>query len=252
MKTNKSAVLRPSVYGRLIDRYLFNFRIAQEILEKRLPPINWLKPRIINGSGVVSFCLLRLEGVTVWPIPSFLGANAISCAYRCAVVDNSGPRPEPSVYVLGRNTNLATISRLGSALFSGPMKRINTNIEERPSLFSRLVDIRTSYLDGRKLFSAKVEKASSRRINSKLFSSLDDFVDFIKGGLSSYTPSTRQNHYSRVDLQEDSNYYEPVVATIDYNWLEKEWPDSGLVFDSAFHAGGGLYKLKYLGLQSSA
>ena len=26
---------------------------------------------------------------------------------------------------------------------------------------------------------------------------------------------------------------------------------AGLGYDSAFHAGGGLYKLKYLGLQSS-
>jgi hypothetical protein len=109
------------------------------------------------------------------------------------------------------------------------------------------VDIRASYLDGQDLFSAKVRPSKTRKLESQLFDSLDAFVSFIKGGASSYTPSTQANHYSRVDLEEDSNYYEPVDATVDYNWLDTAWQDAGLVFDSAFRAGGGRYKLKYLG-----
>lgn len=238
----KKSPFSSSVYGQLVDRYLFNFRADPEALEKHLPQVGWLKPRTINGHGVVSFCLLRLEGVTLWPLPTLLGINTTSCAYRCAVIDSSGEKPEPSVYVLGRNTDLSIISRLGSIAFSGPMQMIQTSIEQTPSH----VDIRARYSDGRELFSAKVCQ-SEAKTDSQLFGSLGEFVDFIKGGASSYTPSNNDGCYSRVDLTEDSNYYEQVDAKIECCSLKEQWKDVGLAFDSAFHAGGGRYKLKYLG-----
>lgn len=240
---SKSNLLSFSVYGHLVDRYLFNFRIDPDVLATHLPHLNWLKPRLVNGSGVVSFCLLRLRGLTVWPLPSVLGFGSTSSAYRCAVIDTSGTNPEPSVYVLGRNTDLAFVSRMAPVVFSGPMQLIRTTIEHTKSS----VDINANFLDGRSLFSATVEHSKGTKLDSQLFDSVDDFVDFIKGGASSYTPSTQDNRYSRVDLEEDSNYYEPVDAKINNSWLDVAWKDAGLVFDSAFHAGGGRYKLKYLG-----
>lgn len=48
-------------------------------------------------------------------------------------------------------------------------------------------------------------------------------------------------------ISEDSSHYEAVDAVIDYSWLDGMWPDAKLVFDSAFHARGGRYRLKYLG-----
>jgi hypothetical protein len=236
------AMLQPSVYGRLIDRYLFNFRVDPEALRAHIPPVKWLEPRVINGFGVVSFCMIRLKGVTIWPLPPELGFDATSCAYRCAVVDSSDAGPEPSVYVLERNTNLPIASRFGAILFAGAMKMIRTSIVRTQSQ----VNIDLGFLDGQRLFSACVRPSPDGRSNSKLFNT-DSFVDFIKGGASSYTPSTRKGLYSRVDLAEDSNYYEPVEATVEYSRLDKAWPDIDLVFDSAFRAGGGLYRLKYLG-----
>jgi hypothetical protein len=239
----KSA-LKLSIYGHLIDRYLFNFRVDSKTLQSHLPSVKWLRPRVVNGYGVVSFCLLRLQGVTLWPLPSQLGLDTVSCAYRCAIIDDSGERPQSSVYVLGRNTDLPVASRFGSLLFSGTMKMIRSSID----VLQSHVNIRTSFLDGQQLFSAKAKlQKSGGKTDSKLFGSLGAFVDFIKGGESSYTPSTREGKYSRVDLTEDSSHYEAIDAIIDYSWLDRAWPDVKLVFDSAFHAGGGRYKLKYVG-----
>ena len=120
---------------------------------------------------------------------------------------------------------------------------IRTSIKDTPSF----TDIQASYLDGQNLFSARVSPAKSTKMNSKLFGSLDAFVDFIKGGASSYTPSTRVNRYSRVDLTEDSNYYGAIDAVVDHSWLDTAWPDTEMVFDSAFRAAGGRYNLKFLG-----
>ena len=231
-----------SVYGNLVDRYLFNFRVDPVALENHLPKVDWLKPRIINGYGVVSFCLLKLKGLTMWPLPTSLGLDTTSCAYRCAVVDESGKKPEPSVYVLGRNTDLSIISRLGPKLFSGTIEKIDASVEH----VSENVQVNTKYSDGRVMFSATVDSLKCKN-DSKLFESEDSFEDFIKGGISSYTPSTKESMYSRVDLETDSNQYEQVNAMINVSCLDDEWKDTKLVFDSAYRAGGNQYKLRYLG-----
>jgi hypothetical protein len=108
-------------------------------------------------------------------------------------------------------------------------------------------EIRTSYCDGGPLFSANVEAEDVSKARSRLFDTTEDFVSFIKGGMSSYAPSNRPNQYSRVDLVEDSNFYERVKATIGYNLLREIWPDGDLTFDSSYHATGGRYILRYLG-----
>ncbi|WP_420545774.1 hypothetical protein [Nitrosopumilus sp.] len=231
-----------SVYGNLVDRYLFNFRADPVALEKHLPNVDWLKPRTINGYGVVSFCLLKLKGLTMWPLPSSLGLDTTSCAYRCAVIDESGKKPEPSVYVLGRNTDLSIISRLGPKLFSGNIEKIDASVER----VLENVQINAKYSDGKDMFSATVDSLKCKN-DSKLFESEESFEDFIKDGISSYTPSTKENMYSRVDLETDSNQYEQVSAKINVNCLDDEWEDAKLVFDSAYRAGGNQYKLRYLG-----
>lgn len=233
-------MIKPSVYGHLVDRYLFNFRLDAEYLGSRVP-VDWLKPRLYHGYSVVSFCLLKLKGVTLWPLPTSMGIDSISCAYRCAVVDTSSGAPEPSVYILGRSTNVPIVGQLGTVLFSGGMQVMNASIEGRP----HNCDIRVSDIQGKPIFVAQTKY--SRDLKSKLFESVDEFVTFIKGGLSSYTPSTRPGKMSRVDLVEDSNIYRPIDAHIDYTSLSHEWKSSGLEFDSAFHATGGLYRLAYLG-----
>jgi len=156
-------------------------------------------------------------------------------------MDTSSSAPEPSVYILGRSTSVPIVSKLGTALFSGQMRLMKAAIEER----SQYSDIRISDSEGRSIFVAQTKH--SKDLKSKLFESVDEFVRFIKGGLSSYTPSTRQGKMSRVDLVEDSNTYRPIDAHIDYTTLSNEWKGSGLEFDSAFHATGGLYRLAYLG-----
>ena len=236
-----------SIHGDLVDRYLFNFRINPEVLQSHLPQIEWLKPRTINGYGIVSFCLLHLKGLTVWPLPSKVGLNTTSCAYRCAVTDVSGDKPEPSVYVLGRNTDLSLISYLGPSLFSGNIEKIDTSINKENS---ESIEIDAIYADGNKMFSATVNDSKCPE-KSKLFESVESFEEFIKKGASSYTPSTKNEKYSRVDLETDSNSYELVSAKINANCLDDKWKDAELVFDSAYRAGGKKYKLKHLGSVSA-
>jgi hypothetical protein len=172
-----------------------------------------------------------------------MGIDSTSCAYRAAITDGSGTRDEPSVYIFRRYSNLRLVSRLGTTLFAGPMPLIHSSINHKGSF----TEVRTSYNDGEPLFSADVEAAGASNPRSRLFDTTGEFVSFIKGGMSSYAPSIRDHQYSRVDLVEDSNFYEPVRSTIRYNLLGEIWPEGNLTFDSSYHATGGRYILRYLG-----
>ena len=96
------------------------------------------------------------------------------------------------------------------------------------------------------MFSATVDSSKPQQ-SSRLFASAESFESFIKDGASSYTPSTCDEKYSRIDLETDSNIYQQVNAKINVNCLDEQWDDVKLVFDSAYRAGGKLYKLRYVG-----
>src|SRR5262245_40606504 len=97
--------------AKLIERFIFNFRLKPEVFSSQLPA-PWLKPQIVNGWSVVSFCVLSLEDVTIWPMPGFLGFKTVSCAYRCGALDTSINPTSPTVYITDRNTDLPIIARL--------------------------------------------------------------------------------------------------------------------------------------------
>jgi hypothetical protein len=81
-----------------------------------------------------------------------------------------------------------------------------------------------------------------------LFDSIAAFAAFIKGGVSSYTPSVLPDAYARVDLHKEDVSYEPLEAEVDFSWLDGVWPDAGLEYDSAVFASGARYVWSYKGL----
>lgn len=230
-----------SISANLIERYVFNFRITPDALERKLP-VKWLTPQLVNGYSIVSFCILRVRNLVLNPIPSIFGLDTICCAYRCGVIDMSGDRPDPSVYILGRNTNNSMIAKFAPSIFCSNMPKINTSIKH--ALNSTDIDAR--HFDNTKIFTANVKK--TKNLNSKLFATVDEFSWFIKNGVSSYTPSNKENQFVRIDLCKDDRGYEPLDAIIMHNDLNHTWLDTEIVFDSAVKATGGLYKWTYKGL----
>lgn len=230
-----------SVHARLVERFIFNFRMSPEAFARRLPT-PWLRPQICNGWSVVSFCILKLDRVMISPLPGIFGFETTSCAYRCGVIDTSGANEESSVYITDRNTDLPMIARLAPFLFLDTIPMAHVSIERSGSA----VRIQANYLDRQPLFLATV---TSGPLNSKVFPTIDDFAYFIKGGVSSYTPSIFGDQLARVDLMKEDANYEPLNATVDFSWLDGIWPGEGLEYDSAVRATGGIYKWTYRGLK---
>lgn len=240
-----------SVNAQLVERYIFNFRLKPDALAENLP-VPWIKPQVINGWSVASFCILSLDRVMLAPLPGAFGFKTISCAYRCGIIDTSGARPEPSVYILDRNTDLPLIARLGPFVFVDTIPLVRVGIDDEQDN----VEIRVRYLDHQRMFSASVAHLSQpAEFSSAVFDSLEAYSSFIHYGVSSYTPSIFGDELAKVDLYKEDPVYEPLSATVDFDWLESAWRDAGLEFDCAVRATaatstGGRYKWTYRGCRS--
>ncbi len=239
-------VIPRSVTARLVERFIFNFRLRPDAFAQHLP-VPWLRPQVFNGWSVASFCVLKLDQVILWPLPGFLGKRMTSCAYRCGVIDTSSGRPEPSVYITDRNSDLPIVARLAPWWFADTIPMIRPQVDDGRDSFT----IRINYLDSQKLFCATARPAPGGRFTSQVFASLDEYAAFIHNGVSSYTPSIYGDALARVDLIKEDPAYIPLDATVDFSWLDGAWAEAGLEYDSAVRATGGEYRWTYRGLRSA-
>lgn len=230
-----------SVVAQMRERYIFNFRLRPDALARHLP-VKWLQPQVVNGWSALSFCILKLDRITIWPIPALINFATISCAYRIGVMDLSGHGPEPSVYITDRNADLPIIIRTAPLLFADAIPALKARIET----VAQHTKIQLRYMDGQPLFS--VETSPVERLRSEVFGSVDDFAAFIKGGVSSYTPSVLPDTLARVDLHKEDIAYQPMDAKVEFSWLDGVWRDAGMEYDSAVFASGATYKWTYRGL----
>jgi hypothetical protein len=151
------------------------------------------------------------------------------------------------VYILDRSTDLPLIARLSTFLFLDTIPVVRIQLQH----VNDSVDVRVWYLDQERMFGATVKHLGEpHELKSEVFASLGEFMAFIKGGVSSYTPSIFGDALARVDLHKEDTVYESVDASVDYDWLETLWQGAGLVFDSAVRATGGRYKWTYRGLKT--
>lgn len=239
----KPAILSRSVKAQLNERYIFNFLIKPEVLQAKLP-VNWLKPQVINGWSVVSFCILDVNKITIVPIPNIFNFETISCAYRIGVIDTTEKAGDtPSVYITDRNADLPLITKIAPFLLADSIPYVKASLSHE----GELVRVQANYADGQGLFSANLKPG---KLNSKMFNSVDEFKVFIKNGVSSYTPSIYPNLMTRVDLKKTDTIYEAMEGEVDYSWLDGIWKDADLQLDSIIRAKGGEYKWTYKGLAS--
>ncbi|HLM87106.1 MAG TPA: hypothetical protein VK272_13065 [Solirubrobacteraceae bacterium] len=235
--------LTRTVHAELVERFIFNFRLAPEALAEKLP-VPWIVPQVINGWSVMSFCILSLDHVVLGPLPGILGCRTLSCAHRFGVVDISGPKPEPAVYVLDRSSDRGIISGLGGLVFASTVSRAHVAIAggENDDLAIGVRDV-----NAEAMFSATVQRDGGREFESDVFDSLDGAASFIRSGVSSYAPSLSSNSLARVDLHKEDTVYQPVSAAVDFDCVGAAWRRAGLRFDSAIRTAGGRYRWTYRG-----
>jgi hypothetical protein len=201
--------------------------------------VDFLKPQVINGWSMMSFCVLNLDKIMLAPFPPIIRIKALTCAYRAAVVDHSKSEPEPSVWITDRDSNLRMIKLFSPLIIRDKIPRIDAAIGHDKKRGS--THIQFSFMNGDHYFSAEIKPAKDpHTLHSEVFKNVDEFSTFIKAGVSSYTPSSKE------DIQ-----YQAMDARIEFSWLKENWKDAPMIFDSAVKATGANYKWTYRGLVKS-
>lgn len=232
-----------TVDARLVERFVFHFRVRPDVLAAHLP-VPFLHPQVMHGWSVISLCILQLEGVTLRPLPSWAGLRTISGAYRCGILDTSGGRPVPAVYILTRATDRSLLACLGPQIFASSLARVRFSLSRDGA--SRVVRIHDAH---QCLFAASIRPATSPAdLDSQVFASLDVCASFLHLGVSGYTPATRPDMLARIDLQESGTRYSALTATVEQSSLATLLGNAEVSFDSAIQATGGRYRWVCRGL----
>jgi hypothetical protein len=233
-----------SITAVLEERLLFNFRVAPDKLATQLP-VPWLKPLVVNGSSILSFCILHLKNVTIWPLPgSVIGWKTISCAYRCGVLDSSSGVSQPAVWIVDRLSDLPIIAKLSPWLLYDTLPIIRPRIQHR----GELIDVELDFPDCQKLFKASMAPAPNGKFSSKTFATMKEFSNFIHNGVTSYAASIFGDALTKIDLIKEDPVYQPYSAKVDFSWLGDTWRHANLELDSVVRAHGGKYRWNYRGL----
>jgi hypothetical protein len=231
----------PAVRARLTERYILNFRMPPVKLEKYLPA-PWLRPHVIRGHAIVSFCLLDLRDITISPLAARSGLRSVSCAPRFAVIDESQKGAPPAVYVTERRTSSAFGAWFTSLGFSAPHPYAAAQIRRQDQAIEIVV---TERGEGQH-FEAILRP--DRAARSEVFADPQEFGEFIKVGVTSYGLSRYPGLLTRLDLRKTEGRYDPLETMAIHSPVVNQWAADGAVLDSAFRTVGGSYEWSYKGL----
>lgn len=227
----------PAVRARMRERFIVNVRVPPDALAAELP--GSLEPQVVNGWGVVSFCLLDLRRLTIAPLPPAVGPRSMSCAVRYAVLDEAAA---PSVFVPERQTSSklgAWLTRLG---FSAPHGLVDIDCSSHQDGGTEL----TVRADGAVTFEGWLRPRTT--LQSGAFNTIDDFAQFLAMGERSYGRSRHDGRLTVLDLHKSDAGYEPQSIERINGTFADHWTAVGGEVDSAFRTTDARYEWKYYGL----
>lgn len=236
------------VRARIVERWVFNFRLSPESAEALLP-VPWLSPVLVDGSAVFSFCPYLIADVRIGHGPRLVRAHArpmFFSAGRLSVTDARDFSARTVAWVPGRESGRTLAVAIASRLLGAPFRRVSVSISAAaPPVADTTADdeaarrLEVGEPDGGLRFGAtigSVEALSDTRSDS-LFASATDFERFFACS-SSWAPSSRPGALKRLDLDAFGTRWGRVGAT---SITGSEVPQ-GAVFDSAFVGVGGEYR----------
>ena len=229
-----------TVRAELAERYILNYRMPIDAMAEILPA-SWLKPQVVNGYAVASYCALDLRHVVPAPLCPVVGPSSLSSAPRYAVVDMSCGEPEPAVFLTRRYTS----SRVGSLITAltciAPHPHAPASIRHDGGEIEVSIEGTDSAFYGR----ACLDPAWR---GSALFANVQEFANLIAAGKTSYGYCNQPDRLTHIDLKKTDGLYEPLAVFDVRSQTISLWEKYGAEFDSAFRTSGGVYEWTYHGL----
>jgi len=208
-------------------RLLLNYRIDPELVTAQLPP--GFRPQLISGWAVGGICLIRLSRTRPSGLPRWLGLTSENVAHRFGVEWDDNGQTNVGVYIPRRDTNSRVVALAGGPVFPGVHHRSQFEVTESPGR------IRITLQSSDRQVRVEVEAQPADRLQSQLFRTTEEAMQFFKRGSVGWSPSSTGT-LDQVRLASDRWTARPVAVM---RVLSSVFDDPGLFpadrcnFDSA-------------------
>jgi hypothetical protein len=187
-------------------RLLVNYRIDPEFVARLLP--RPFRPQLVSGLAVGGVCFIRLGGLGAGRLPRVPGLVTENAAHRFAVEWDGAKGTQVGVYVPRRDTNSWITAAGGGKVFPGSYQLARFEVDEPGGQ----VRINVTSRHGQVQFA--VTAAPAAALNSELFDTLDDAVNFFRDGALGFSPSAHADCLDGVRLHSSSWAAQPMRAQI--------------------------------------
>lgn len=208
-------------------RLLLNYRVDPELVVPLLP--TGFRPQIVSGWAVGGVCLIRLARTRPSGVPGWMGISSENVAHRFAVEWDEGEGTQTGVYIPRRDTNSRIVAAAGGTIFPGVHHRSRFSVTEG----SDEIHIRVDSADAE--VHLQVDGRPADRLDSQLFASVDEAMEFFKRGAVGWSPAS-DDTLDQVRLTSDRWTAKPVGVSFVVSSLFDDpdlFPPGRCQFDSA-------------------
>lgn len=199
--------------GLVRRRILVNFRVDPEVVQRQLPAP--FRPKLVGDWAMAGICLIRLEQLRPWGLPSALGLSSENAAHRIAVTwrDSTGEARE-GVYIPRRDTGALLNYVLGGRLFPGEHRYARFAVRDGPVTIELKMDTDDGaadvWLRGR---------PGDGLARTSCFPSLEEASRFFAAGSVGYSPTARGTRLEGLRLRTRVWRVEP----LDVEWVRSSY-----------------------------
>jgi len=174
----------PKITGIIRRRFLLNYRVRPEVIEKIVP--SPFRPKLKNGYAVAGICLIRLEKIRPVYVPSVFGISSENSAHRIAVEWDEEVETKEGVFVPRRDTDSPINALAGGRIFPGVHRRANFQISDNQGKVAMKVTERGS----EKLLLEFEGEENGQFPAGSIFENLAESSAFFQSGRIGYSPRT--------------------------------------------------------------
>lgn len=174
----------PVLKGTIKRRFLINYRVDPETMQRLLPAP--FRPKLQQGFAIAGICLIRLEQIRPTGFPAALGLTSENAAHRVAVEWNdTADQKREGVFIPRRDTDSRLNSWAGGRLFPGEQHHARFAVSDNEKRINFAMDS-----DDRKVSLRIAGEASASLPSTSCFASLAEASAFFEGGCLGYSATS--------------------------------------------------------------
>ena len=219
----------PVIRGVIDRRILVNYRVDPRVIAPLVPAL--FRPKVVDGTGSVGICLIRLKQVRPTFLPAWCGLSSENAAHRTAVEWDDNGTAREGVYVRRRDTSSWLNTLAGGRVFPGLQNHAVFTVKETADHFAVALQS-----DDRDTSMSVTGHRTDKLPASSMFQSLEEASAFYQAGSLGYSATLDAARFQGIELRCRNWSIEPLaVEEVRSSFFDDEslFPRGSIEFDCA-------------------